>query len=226
MRKLIKDLFYFSLLSIVIYITLVVISGQFLPGPLSKNLIYKKSIGFADLRFNEADKINNIDVLVLGSSLAYRGYDPRIFQENGFKIFNLGSSSQSFVQTKFLIDNFLETINPKFVILDVYPRQFENSGIESSADIISNISLNSNILKMVLQQNDLRTYNTFIFSFYNQYIRSNIEYKSPNLKTDLYIPGGYIENITVNEKSVNIKDDFIDVRADQMKAFESIISIF
>ena len=50
------------------------------------------------LRKIDADTTINIDVLVLGSSHAYRGFDPRIFKKAGIKLFNFGSSGQTLLQ--------------------------------------------------------------------------------------------------------------------------------
>ena len=67
------------------------------------NLIGSDS--FLYQRVREADTTANVNILVLGASHAYRGIDPRVFTEKGYRLFNLGSSSQTPLQTQILLKN-------------------------------------------------------------------------------------------------------------------------
>ena len=87
-------------------------------------------------RLNEVKNIKNIDILFLGSSHTYRGFDTRVFKKNGYNSFNLGSSSQSPIQTLTLTKRYLNQLNPKLIVYEVYPTTFTIDGIESSLDII------------------------------------------------------------------------------------------
>ena len=62
---------------------------------------------------------------------------------NNLKTFNLGSSSQTPIQTKMLLDEHLDRLNPKLVVFEVYPVVFQLEGVESALDFIANTEFNS-----------------------------------------------------------------------------------
>lgn len=65
----------------------------------------------------------NIDVLVLGSSHAYRAFDPQVIErelEGNKKVFNFGSAAQTPVTSYFVLQEVLEKHRPKLVIYDIY----------------------------------------------------------------------------------------------------------
>ena len=97
-------------------------------------IIELDSYGHMYSRISEIKNQEDVDILFLGSSHAYRGFDTRIFLENGYKSFNLGSSAQTPTQTKVLVERYLGSLNPELVIYEVYPKTFTMDGVESSLD--------------------------------------------------------------------------------------------
>lgn len=81
----------------------------------------------------EIDTIVNVDILFFGSSHAYRAFDPNVFKKYGFSSYNLGSSSQSPLNSYFLMKKYIQKCNT--VILEVYPVAFSLDGAESFADL-------------------------------------------------------------------------------------------
>lgn len=84
----------FVIFTILTYILLLFILGNrkitsFIKPNIPNNL------SFSSLMFNDLRKLNNCDILFLGSSHCYRGFDPRVFKNIGYNIFNLGTSSQT-----------------------------------------------------------------------------------------------------------------------------------
>jgi len=77
-----------------------------------------------------------VDILFLGSSHSYRGFNPQYF--SGYKTFNLGSSAQTPIQTNLLLKRYLHQLNPKTIVYEVYPISLSIDGVESSSDIIAN----------------------------------------------------------------------------------------
>ena len=51
--------------------------------------------GYTYITFRQFDRNAKYDIILLGSSHAYRGYDPAIFREHGYNMFNLGTNSQT-----------------------------------------------------------------------------------------------------------------------------------
>lgn len=197
MKKFAINLAAFSLMGGCVYIILLLMFGFAAPHMLKPNLPYDhdRIAGFSNLRFSEAESVRNVDVLFLGSSHTYRGYDPRIFKRHGLTTFNLGSSAQTLRQTLYLLDIYLEQMNPKIVILDIYPKFLNLDGVESSIDLLSNTSLGIPALDMVFDVQDIRVFNTFLFNaVVEPFVDQDVVNKAVSTyKEDTYIQGGYAE---------------------------------
>jgi hypothetical protein len=169
--------------------------GEFAPSCFKPNLNYPLGgSGHQYSRLKEAKEINSVDILFLGSSLAYRGFDPRIFQANGIASFNLGSSNQTPVQTKVLLNRYLRQINPKLIIFEVEPETFSVDGVESALDIIANDKNDLYSVEMAFDLNHIKVYNTLIYSLIRDVFGLNSSFKEPIIKgEDKYISGGFVE---------------------------------
>jgi hypothetical protein len=184
------------------------------------------SYGHTYSRLEEVKKIRDVDVLFLGSSHAYRSFDPRIFEKNGLKTFNLGTSAQTPLQTNVLLNRYLENLNPKLVIYAVYPKTFVIDGVESSMDIISNDKNDLYSLKMALTNNNIKVYNSLIYSIID-FALTNKKIKEPKTKgKDTYISGGYIESeLAYYQSKVYPKSKWI-INPTQLDEFEKTIQLF
>lgn len=70
---------------------------------------------------------DSIDILVLGSSHAYRTFNPPAIEaelSSEYEIFNFGSSAQSPVTAYYILEEVLSKHQPKLVIVDLYPLVF------------------------------------------------------------------------------------------------------
>src|SRR5438477_3987320 len=63
-------------------------------------------IGHTLQRLREVESVGSVDILFIGSSHAYRGFDPRLFAETGLTSFNLGSKAQSPLNSYFLLKHY------------------------------------------------------------------------------------------------------------------------
>lgn len=88
----------------------------------------KAGIFFSDLRWDDYKNLNTpIDALILGSSHAFRSYQPKVIQEKlntQNAVFNFGSAAQSPVTSYFILNEVLKKHQPKVVILDLYVMVF------------------------------------------------------------------------------------------------------
>lgn len=195
MKRFIKAISVHSILILILFVLSIIILGNI--DSLRRNFLYYRigSYGHMYTRLKDFDTIKNVDILFLGSSHSYRGFDPRIFKDSGYKIFNLGSSRQTPIQTEFLIENYLDSIQAKFVIIETFPLMFCDNGIESSLDIISNSKVSFKSLKLALKQNSLIVYNTLIYSLYRDVLLNEKEIFSEarQKENDVYIKGGFVE---------------------------------
>jgi len=197
MKKFLISLTVFTIFTSVVYIIGIVCFGRYAPKAVRLNLQdVMGGVGYSYTRFQEAELGSDVDVLVLGSSHAYRGYDPRIFYEANLKMFNLGSSSQTPVQTEYLANKYLDHFKPKLVILDVYPILFKSDGVESVIDLLSNSKLDKELIDLSLQNRDIRIYNTLIYRYCKDVFNFDKDYKESlhQKNGDSYIKGGFVES--------------------------------
>ena len=87
--------------------------------------------GYSWQRFHEFDPAAHWDAIILGSSHAYRGYDPAVFAEKGYRVFNLGSSGQTPLNSYFLIKHYLDSMNCPLLIFDMYEGTMQNTGLDA-----------------------------------------------------------------------------------------------
>ena len=102
----------------------------------------------------------------------------------------MGSNSQTPIQTEYLLENYLDSINPKLVVYEVCPFVFSLDGVESSMEIIANDELHDNSASLIIKQNHLKVYNAMIYTlyrrlFYNDLASTQESFKNNN---DTYIP--------------------------------------
>ncbi|KJR40694.1 ABC transporter ATP-binding protein [Candidatus Magnetoovum chiemensis] len=229
MSKFIISLLKYILYLSIVYVILLIIWGELIPiGALKKNLNYRiGSYGHMFSRIQEIRYMKNLDILFLGSSHAYRGFDTRIFKNKGLNTFNLGSSAQTPIQTKVLLKRYLQLLNPKLIIYEVYPATILIDGVESSLDIIANDKNDFESIKMAFEVNNIKVYNTLIYGFYKDWIGENNNYKEKAVKgADTYIKGGFVEKRMKYYEYHKYEYDTNkwEFNKDQIKSFETVIS--
>jgi hypothetical protein len=228
MRKFLKTGLLFVPFAIVIYIILVIVIGELNIGTLQKNLKYfVVSYGHTNTRIKEVKKSAHVDVLFLGSSHTYRGFDTRIFENAGYSTFNLGSSIQSPIQTELLLKRYLEKLQPKIVIYEVCPIALSTDGVESTCDIISNDVVDFDALKIAIKQNNIKIYNTLIYSYYRQFMQLDSDFNEPIKKDDdTYIKGGFVEKkIKFYKQEKIIGSKKAELNNLQKESFEAILDM-
>jgi hypothetical protein len=215
----------FFLFALLFYIGYVILSGLLLPDFIQRNLIYTLGgNGFTYTRLQEAKNAGQVDILFLGSSRAYRGFDTRIFEKAGFSAFNLGSSNQTPIQTLYLLKKYLDCLHPKIIVFEVNPDIFSNNGVESAIDMISNERMNLSMINMAAEINDIKVWNTLIYATFRKSIGMDdhiIETKNKNNQS--YIPDGYVQNTDQYYHNETGNTYVCHLNKRQMTAFEKIM---
>ncbi|MGC3947724.1 MAG: hypothetical protein QM762_25010 [Chryseolinea sp.] len=219
---LIRRLSIFLLIAIPVYVVCLLISGLIVPPRLNKNLLYRRQPGHSLTRFAEAKETKNVDILFIGSSHCYRGFDPRIFAEAGYRTFNLGSGSQTPSQSELLIDRYLDQLNPKIVIYEVYGMTFCIDGIESTIDLISNDKNDWSSVKLALRQRNLKVANTLIYSELMNIFHLAKTSEPLTRYGDTYITGGYVSSNEKARPASHAKETWI-IKNDKIESFERIL---
>jgi hypothetical protein len=228
MNLFLRKILAFTLISVLLYLIFLFFWGQFAPGYLRQNVRHHiGSPGHSFSRMKELKSQSEVDILFLGSSHTYRSFDTRIFAAAGYKTFNAGSSAQTPVQTLSLVKRYVDKLNPKFVIIDVYPMVFEITGEESALDLMANDQVDFNTLREALGINKSRIYHSMIYSFLRQLFKLDENFdESSVIKSDTYVSGGYVEHarqfFTYTVDFENMKWTF---RQNQLDAFKEIVSL-
>lgn len=223
--RYLKNIVLFSVFVIVSYPVSVILYMEAVPNYFHNNVFYEKfAYGFSNTRYKEVKATKNIDILFLGSSRAYRHYDTRIFKKEGFKTFNLGSSAQTFLQTEVLVDRYFDRLNPKYVVLDVFPESFSSDGVEASFGLISNDYNSWDTLKMALVTRNMKVINTWIYGLYREVFFDSLKDMEPVKNGEnLYISGGYVERLDGDFELKDIYEQEWDFREDQWQSFTAIV---
>jgi len=176
-------------------------------------------------RLEEIKNIRDIDILFLGASHAYRGFDVRKYQDEGYSCFNLGSSSQTPIQTEILLKRYFDQLNPKLIVYDVYPSIFASDGVESTNDLISNGDFNKEIVNLALSQKSIKIVNSLTYALFDKFILKE-NYIEPRVKgEDTYIDGGFVlKKLKYNNKRKYLKEYDYKFKSYQLEAFSNILN--
>lgn len=154
----------------------------------------KAGVFFSDLRWDGYQNLKeNIDVLILGSSHAYRSYHPETLKAElpiDGAVFNFGSSAQSPVTSYFVLNEVLEKHQPKVVVMDLYMMVFtSNNQLDNGRYNFHRMAWGSNKNQFLL--------NGFSFSekvellLFPAYVyRSHLKQKLNKLFGRNYLPSG------------------------------------
>lgn len=177
-------------------------------------------------KFKEFNKNQSHDILFIGSSRAYRGYSPFLFNSAGFQSFNLGTSAQSIKNTYFIIKHYLNSSNCKVLVVDVFAGAFTKNQLESSSDLIENIESTSAAYDIAIHNDDIRTLNIASFRYLT-------EDDKPYFKKTDYIGKGYSVNrdsmskqkqiIFFENKPISHKN--IEIDEEQLEYFNRILEL-
>jgi hypothetical protein len=195
MKKFVRYLLLFVPFFVVVYCFLVCLIGEVAPYHFRNVLNYRLgSNGYLHSKIRQVTSYKNADILFIGTSHAYRGFDVRIFEAHGYHTFNLGSSIQTPMQTHLLFQRYLDQIQPKLVVYDVNPEIFGSDGVESALDLISNDRIDFGSLKMAVKVNNVKAYNTLIYAYYKQITNANTGFQEPTVRgEDTYVSGGFVQ---------------------------------
>lgn len=226
MKKFLIKTLYFCGLSLLLYLPVMYITASVLPKKMQKNMIYNRAgKGHLYSRLQEADTVKNVDILVIGSSHAYRGFDPRIFKEHGANIFVLGSTAQSPLQTEYLVNKYIDKIKPRMVMYEVYYATFGLDGTEGALDLFSNVKdIDYDLAGMAFTLNNIKAYNTISYAYMSNLLGTSKQKEKVINGNDEYIPGGFVERKASPKPYVAelFKPEEIEVDENQRKAFLNI----
>ncbi len=103
----------------------------------------------------------NYEVLVLGSSHAYRGYDPREFEKHQLTLFAAGSGFQNTMASYILSKDIFHVGKNSLVIIDLFDQTFEGDGLGCFGRVMQNMGTDAAAKELLWRKPDLRVFNSF-----------------------------------------------------------------
>lgn len=211
-----------------LYLGFLLLWGEYLPDLFLKNMARRGHSGYLYTRLQNIKDYTDVDILFIGSSHAYRGFDTRIFKQYGFNTFNLGSSAQTPLQTDIILKRHLDKLNPKLVVYEVFPETFVSDGVESSMDLIANDFNDFDSIKLSIHHNNIKVYNTLFYAVYCDFFKKNDTYlkKIPKRKRkDTYIDGGFVEKDLMTYTIAKRNQKKLKFNKNQFYHFDNIITL-
>ena len=101
------------------------------------------------------------DAVVLGSSHAYRGIDPAIFEEHNLNIYVAGSSAQNCFGGRIIYENQIRG-KTKVIVQDIYDLIFERDISESNLRLIENLPTIKESWELTSQSLTMNTFTAFL----------------------------------------------------------------
>ncbi|MBP8824202.1 MAG: hypothetical protein KBH07_11205 [Flavobacteriales bacterium] len=196
MGKFLRDVLLFGLLGAAIYVAFLFAAALRGAGDGPWNIKYRPGeFGGLWERVRDSTMHPPHDLLMIGSSLAYRGGDPRVFAKHGYRLYNLGSSAQTPLQTEVLLKRHWQHARADVVLFIVTEDVFCQKGYESSLDLIANDRIDQLSLCMVARTPNIALLNTTVYAVLRHAagtVRPS-DHNWPEGKHDVYVPGGYVE---------------------------------
>ncbi|MFN0030886.1 MAG: hypothetical protein ACKVOR_01860 [Flavobacteriales bacterium] len=131
------------------------------------------------------DARENYDVIVIGSSHAYRGYDPREFQASGYNLFAAGTGFQNTLASYVLSKDVFKPKKNSLVIIDLFDQTFVGDGVGCYTRVIQNAGSDRAAWEFVERKPDIRTFNSYWCRMFSKHMPEEIA------DEDGYLTRGY-----------------------------------
>lgn len=179
---------------------------------------------FLYTKSHEAESIGPVDVLFIGSSHAYRTFDPRVFDRYGVSTFNLGSSNQSPLQSEVLLHKLLDKLNPRLVVFEVHPDIMDLDGVEAALYQVCNVKPSWRMLPMVLRTKNMKVWCTSVYAFIHNTISPEF-YSFVESENDgnHYVGRGFVEREVEHFSPAPLTTDTIKMRREQLAALRRCV---
>lgn len=182
-----------------------------------RNVTY--SLGHDDrllTKVREASSCRGADVLVVGSSHAYRTFDPRLFAERGVSVVNLGSSNQTPLQSEALLHQYLDSVQPRLVVIEVHPDIMAYDGVESALYQLSAVPPSWHMVPMALRTRNLRVVCSMPYALLHNLTSDTADrFVEPR---EGYVPVGYVERPVEHYSPLPHEPKAIQVLENQQRA--------
>lgn len=181
--------------------------------------------GDALLRFREIENYKDVDVLFVGSSHAFRSFDPRIFRVHGLSVFIMASRAQTPLNAYYLLEKHIKRLNPKLIVVETYYEVFGRDGLESLLELVENLPLDRELWRIAWATKNIRSINAILIRILERG-REPVQSLSASLfPQDTYIEGGYLETQEGYRGNWNLEPHHINIITEQFEYLGRVIRL-
>ena len=155
MKKLIVKIFVFITTFFLCYILIIIILGLSGVSKSRINFVHNTDPGNIKKRISTIKNIEEIDILVIGSSRAFMGFNADIFNNYNYSIYTVGSVSQTPIISNYIFKKYLTHKKINTVILEVHPHNFISDGVEGAIDICQSLTLDKDFSEVLFKVNNI-----------------------------------------------------------------------
>lgn len=222
MKKLIVRMSAFIVFGVFIYLLCICVLG------ISKITVKNMNFFYCTpdrllLRIEEIKQFDSLDIVFLGSSRSFMGFDPRIFSTYGYSSYNFSSLAQTPLQTRYLYDKYVKDIDVDLVVFEVNPDVFRTEGTEATISLINNDYIDYEMLKLVWKIKQPMVYNTFVFRCLQSILGHKLLFTAD---IGSFVKGtGYVPSMGTNMNYLNLfKPDTIHCNSEQITEFKKLLN--
>lgn len=219
MKNIVRKIIILFIILIFLYLSisyLIVYYNFNKNGSLLFSNLYVTPSDYQKKTFEEFNYQKKYDLLFIGSSHCYRSFDPRIFAEHGIDSYNLGSSSQTPLNSYSILTKVIN--NTKSILLEVYPVTLDISGIESFTNLLVDLDDYPMLLRMAWFLKDLRCFQLITFKPFMNY-KTKLDYYNYSL--------GYVETDKIPDRTMQYQVYSLDPKIvdSQLSYVEKIVTL-
>jgi hypothetical protein len=236
-RLLVRSAAFLAGLAVVLPLTLFALSR--IPAPdfndyssrytlyqfVTRNYTFPGGYGYTLTRYREADSCRDIDILFLGSSRCYYSFAPHVFDRLGLRTFNLGSPSQTPLNTRYVLDKYYDQLNPRLVVLEVNLHVLAKDGLESFYDLMINTPVSWDNARMSLATRYPHALTAMAVRVLSDLTVPFSEYRLQDRPMDPYLGKGAVSARNFNQETFNEQPSEVQVPDRQWDYLENVIEL-
>lgn len=179
--------------------------------------------GYTLERYREIENYEDIDILFLGSSRCYYSFAPHVFDQLGMKTFNMGSPSQTPLNSKYLLDRYLDRLNPKLTVLEVNLHILAKDGVESFYDLMINTPIAVETARMAVATGHPHAINATVSRALSSMTSPHDEFTMQDRPMDAYLSGGAVIARNFNQEQFSEIPADVHIPNTQLEYLDDII---
>jgi hypothetical protein len=190
---------------------------------VTRNFTLPGGYGYTLTRFREIEQYEKIDILFLGSSRCYYSFAPHVFRRLGLTTFNMGSPSQTPLNTKFLLERYFDQLEPKLVIFEINPHILEKDGLESFYDLMINTPVALENFLMSLATRHPHAMNGMAVRALTSITMPFDSFRMQDRPMDAYLEGGALSAGNFNYRKFREVPTTVDIPAEQFAYLGDVV---